>query len=155
MVDRSKQSIFVKYRQLLALIFIAVGLVLGVIFFETINVGISPAQYFEKSFYNQFGPIAICVELLIAGIHLFLKHSKTNFTLALFGFTAVLDPVLNLTGIFSTNVPLYGTLIFIILAIPAFWISFTNTFNLGRISYLAAFGSFVSGVIIELFFNYW
>ena len=142
-------------RQFLAMTFVLIGFVLGFIFFEQIDVGITPEQYFKKSFYNQFGPIAICVELIIAGLHLFINHSKANFTLALFGFTAILDPVLNLTGLFSTNVPVYGTLIFIILAIPALWISFTNSFNLGRISFLAAFGSFVSGVIIELFFNYW
>ena len=142
-------------RQILAVIFILTGLILGAIFFEQIDPGLELGKYFEKSFYNQFGPIAICVELLVAGIHLFIKHSKANFTLALFGFTAVLDPVLNLTGLFSTNVPLYGTIIFIVFAVPAFWISFTNTFNLGRISILAAFGSFVLGVVIELFFNYW
>ncbi len=142
-------------RQILAVIFILTGLILGAIFFEQIDPGPELGKYFEKSFYNQFGPIAICVELLVAGIHLFIKHSKANFTLALFGFTAILDPVLNLTGLFDTNVPLYGTIIFIVFAVPAFWVSFTNTFNLGRISFPAAFGSFILGVLIELFFNYW
>lgn len=143
-----------KKRQLLALIFIITGLILGTIFFNNIEIGIDLGQYFEKSFYNQFGPIAICVELIIAGLHLFIKHSKANFTLALFGFTAMLDPFLNWVGLFDTNVPLYGTIILIIYAIPTLWIAFTNTFKLGRISFIAAFGSFTLGVIIELFFNY-
>ena len=142
-------------RKILASLYILTALILGAIFYSQLQLTYDPLRYFEKDLYNQFGPLAICVELFIAGIHLFRKHKAANFTLALFAFTAFLDPIFNAVGLFDTNLPVYGTIIFIVLALPAFWIAFTNTFNLGRISWPKAVLSFISGVLIELFFNYW
>ena len=141
-----------KLQKIPATTFILIALWLGFDFYED-PVGLG--GYFEKDYFNQFGPLAICVELLVAGIHLFRNHSKANFTLALFGFTALLDPVFNALGLFTTNVPVYGTMLFIFCAIPALWIAFTNTFDLGRISWPKAAGSFALGVVVELFFNVW
>ena len=141
--------------RIVAIIFLLVALVLGAYFYKAIEFPFRFEYYFTREFINQLGPLTICVELLVAGIYLFLKHQKANFTLALYGFTALLDPVFNVLGIFSSNVPIFGTVIFIICAIPALWFAFTNSFNLGKISFLSALGSFVVGVAIELFFNYW
>ncbi|MGI9545906.1 MAG: hypothetical protein ACR2MM_01615 [Flavobacteriaceae bacterium] len=142
-------------RKIIAFVFLLIALVLGIIFYLQLQFPQGLESYFDKEYYNQFGPLAICVELLIAGYQLFFKHAKTNFTLALFAFTAILDPVFNAVGLFVTNLPLYGTVLFIICAIIALWIAFTNKFGLGRISFYWAFGGFVLGVIVELFFNYW
>ena len=142
-------------RKIIATVFVLIACTLGIVFYGQITFPVGLEAYFDSDFYNQFGPLAIAVELLVAGIHLLMKHAKANFTLALFGFTAILDPVLNFFGLFSTNVPVYGTSLFIFCAVPALWLAFTNTFNLGKISFLSAFGSFVLGVIVELFFNYW
>ena len=142
-------------RKILAGLFILTALVLGFIFYSQLEVSKDLGLYFQKETYNQFGPIAICVEMLVAGIYLFSKHKAANFALALFAFTALLDPVFNCIGLFDTNVPVYGTVIFILLALPALWIAFTNTYGLGKISWIKAVLSFVLGVLIELFFNYW
>ena len=142
-------------RKILAGLFILTALVLGSIFYSQLDIGLALGRYFQKEYYSQFGPLAICVEMLVAGIHLFGKHRATNFSLALFAFTAILDPVFNVIGLFDTNVPVYGTVIFILLALPALWIAFTNTYGLGKISWIKAVLSFVFGVLIELFFNYW
>ena len=143
-----------KSRNLLAIAFILISLVLGTLFFLEINFpqGIKP--YFKKAYYGQFGPLAISVELLIGGLYLWYKHKKTNFTLALFGFTALLDPIFNVTGLFTSQVPLYATIIFIVCGIIALWIAFTNAFQSGKISIAAAFMSFLGGTAVELFFNY-
>lgn len=143
------------FRRIIAVAFIVIALVLGIIFYRQLEFPQGLEPYFDKEYYNKFGPLAICVELLIAGYQLFIKHARTNFTLALFAFTAILDPVFNAVGLFQTSVPVFGTILFIICAIPALWISFTNAFGLGRISFIWAFGSFVLGLIVELFFNYW
>ena len=145
----------IESRKILAALYILSALVLGGIFYSSLQTSADLGQYFKKEYYNQIGPLAICVEMLVAGIHLFRKHKAANFTLALFAFTALLDPVFNYIGLFDTNVPFYGTIIFIVLALPALWIAFTNTFNMGRISWVKAVLSFVFGVLIELFFNYW
>ena len=144
-----------KIYKIIAVVFLLVALALGIYFYRAIEMPFRFDYYFTREFINQLGPLTICVELLVAGIYLYLKHPKANFTLALYGFTALLDPVFNVLGIFSSNVPMFGTVIFIICAIPALWFAFTNSFNLGKISFLSAFGSFVFGVAIELFFNYW
>ena len=141
-------------RRIVAALYVLIALVLGVVFFTQVNFPRFPHEYFDGEFHNQFGPIAICIELLVAGWYLAVNHPKTNFALALFGFTALLDPIFSALGLFDTNVPVYATVIFLICALPALWMAFTNTFGLGRISWLSAVGSFGLGVIVELFFNY-
>ena len=142
------------YRKVIAFVFIGIALVLGITFFLAIKFPIGIEGYFNLDFYNQFGPLAISVELLIAGIYLFFRHPKTNFTLALFAFTALLDPIFDFFGLFTSLVPVYATVLFISCAILSLWLAFTNTFNLGRISFLGALISFLLGNAIELFFNY-
>ena len=142
-------------QKILAVVFVLIAMGLGFDFHSDISYPEGPGGYFKNDYIGQFGPLAICVELLVAGIHLFRSHPKANFTLALFGFTALLDPVFNAVGLITTNVPVYGTMLFIFCAIPALWIAFTNTFDLGRISWPRAAGSFVLGILVELFFNDW
>ncbi len=144
-----------KTRKILALVFIILALVIGAIFYLDIDFPMGLKPYFTKEYYNQFGPLAICVELLIAGLYLFIPHAKVNFTLALFGFTALLDPIFNSIGLFSSMVPLYATAIFVCCALLSLWLAFSDTFKLGRISLLGAFASFILGNAVELFFNYW
>lgn len=143
-----------KNRKILATVFIILALVLGVIFFAKIDFPMGLEAYFKKEFYTQFGPLAISVELLIAGFYLFNKHSKTNFTLALFGFTALLDPLLSVIGLFTSSVPTYAMVLFVCCALLALWLAFSNTFKLGRISFTGVIVSFILGSLVELFFNY-
>ncbi len=143
-----------KIRQIIAFSFIILALVLGVIFFGRIAFPEGLEAYFKSEYYNQFGPMAICVELLVAGIYLAIPHAKANFTLAVFAFTALLDPFFNLIGLFTSSVPLYAMLLFIVCALVSLWIAFSNAFGLGRISVIGALMGFILGNAIELFFNY-
>ena len=144
-----------QYRKLIAIVFIALALVLGLIFYFSLEFPVGLEEYFKAEYYNQFGPIAICVELLTAGLHLFRKHRAANFTLALFGFTAILDPVFTAIGLFTSQVPLYATILFIVCAVVSLWLAISNTFGLGRISWPQLITSFILGVLIELAFNYY
>ncbi|WP_127137961.1 hypothetical protein [Flagellimonas oceanensis] len=137
-----------------ALIFMAIALVLAIVFYQNSVFPNNPEAYFNSKYYYQFGPIAICVELFIAGIYLFQGHKKSNFTLALFAFNALLDPIFNLIGLFDSNVPIYATIIFVVCAIWSLYLAFSNTYNLGRISLLEVLGSFILGATLELSFNY-
>jgi hypothetical protein len=143
-----------KTRKIIALLFIILALILSVIFYLEIQFPKGLEAYFKKEYYSQFGPLAISIELLIAGIYLFNKHAKVNFTLALFGFTALLDVVFNLLGLFTSMIPVYATVLFICCALLSLWLAFTDTFNLGRISFIGAVLSFILGNAVELFFNY-
>ena len=140
-------------RKILALAFITIALIFGIIFYQDVEFPIGLEAYFKKEYYGQFGSLAISIELLIAGIYLFVNHSKANFALALFGFTAILDPIFNLIGLFSTMVPLYATIVFVCCALLSLWLAFTDTFKMGRISFIGALISFILGNAVELFFN--
>ncbi len=143
-----------KKRKGIAILFTLLSLVLGVIFFLQIDYPSNVEGYFRKSYYGQFGPLAICIELLIAAYYLFVGHKKANFALALFAFTALMDILFNLTGLFISGVPTYAMVLFFICALISLWIAFSNAFNLGRITLVGALGSFVLGNAIEFYFNY-
>lgn len=143
-----------KKRKIISLLLLIIGLVLSVAFIMKIEFPQGFEAYFKREYYNQFGPLAISVELLIASYYLFIKHKKTNFTLALFGFTALLDPFFDQIGLFNSIVPLYGTIMLSICGLLCLWLAFSNTFKLKRLSLLAAIISVVLGVFVELFFNY-
>ncbi|WP_422860033.1 hypothetical protein ACOKFD_03755 [Flagellimonas sp. S174] len=143
-----------KTQRIVAAIFLLIAMILGFYFHSKIQFPTEIGSYFRIGTYNQFGPLAISIELLVAGYYLFVGHKKTNFALALFAFTALLDPFFNFTGLFTSLVPIYATIIFVVCALIALWIAFSNTFGTGRISFLNALGSFILGAVLELFFNY-
>lgn len=136
----------------LALLFIA--LTISIALLSRIDFPQGLETYFKREYYKQFGPLAIGIELLIASYYLLIKHEKTNFTLALFGFTALLDPLFDQIGLVKSTTPLYGTIILSICAFFCLWIALKNIFNLKRISLIAVLASFSLGSFIELFFNY-
>ncbi|NER17790.1 hypothetical protein [Spongiivirga citrea] len=142
------------YRKFIAIIFLIVALIFGAVFYLNIGVPESIEGYFKKSYYGQFGPLSICVELLVAGYYLFKANKKANFTLALFGFTVILDILFNLTGILTSGVPVYAMVVFFCFAVVSFWIAFSNSFNLGKISFKGTIAAFVLGNAVEFFFNY-
>ncbi len=142
-----------KKRRPIALLFILIAVSLGILFYSKIVFPEDVRSYLRLGTYDQFGPLAISIELFFAGLYLLRKHEKTNFALAVFAFTALLDPFFNLTGIFTTMVPVYGTLLFVGCALISLWVAFSNAFGTGKISVLGAVGSFLFGLVIELFFN--
>lgn len=143
-----------KKRKRISVLLLIVGVALSIAFIVKIDFPQGLEGYFKRAYYNQFGPLVLSVELLIAGYYLFIGHKKTNFTLALFGFTALLDSIFNQIGLFISIVPFYGTVILSVCALVCLWIAFANTFNLKRLSPLTAILSAILGVVVELFFNY-
>lgn len=144
----------VKKRKTVSLVLMLIALVISIAFLLKIAFPQGFETYFRREYYNQFGPLAIGIELLIASYYLLIGHEKTNFALALFGFTALLDPFFDQIGLFESIVPLYGTIILSICALFCLWLAFKNSFKLKRISFIAAFASFILGSFVELFFNY-
>jgi len=145
----------VKKRNTVAIALISIALALSIAFVLRIDFPQGFEAYFKRAYYNQFGPLAIGIELLIAGYYLFVGHKKTNFALALFGFTAILDPIFDQIGLFESLVPLYGTIVLFICALFSLWLAFKNIFELKRISFIMILASFILGVFVELFFNYY
>ncbi|MBO6606096.1 hypothetical protein [Psychroserpens sp.] len=140
--------------KLIALILLFIAASLSIAFILKIEFPRGFEAYFKREYYNQFGPLVISVELLIASYYLFIGHEKTNFALALFGSTALLDPIFNQLGIFESVMPLYGTIISSICGLFCLWLAFANSFELKRLSRLLGLLSLILGVLVELFFNY-
>ncbi|PPK87852.1 hypothetical protein CLV84_0805 [Neolewinella xylanilytica] len=140
-------------RKVVATVFIVIALGLGGVFFAATTYPVGLSGYFQPEYYTQFGPLAICVELLLAGGYLYFGHRKANFTLALFGFTVVAEVFFNLIGLSPTTIPLYARLILLACSAVSLRLAFTNAYRLGRISALGAMGSFILGNLVELFFN--
>lgn len=141
-------------QRIIALVFIGIALTLAFIFYFGVDFPDDLGGYFKKSYYSQYGPIAISVELMMAGYYLFKGNKKANFALALFGFTASLDIFFHITSILNSSVPLVGMILFALCAIAAFYIAFSNAFNLGKISLWGTLLSFILGNAIEFFFNF-
>lgn len=141
-------------RKIISVLLLIIGVLLSTVFILKIEFPQGFETYFKREYYNQFGPLVISIELLIASYYLFIGHKKANFTLAVFGFTALLDPLFNQLGLINTAVPLYGTIIFSICALICLWIAFSNTFKLIRMSILSTAVSVILSLVIELFFNY-
>lgn len=141
-------------RKIMALILSLIGVLLSIAFFVKIEFPQGFENYFKREYYNQFGPIVISMELLTANYYLFIGHKNTNFALAVFGCTALLDTLFNQIGLLNSNMPLYGTIIFSICALLCLCIVFLNSFKLSRMSILSTIVSVVLSVLIELFFNY-
>ena len=141
-------------RKVISLLLLIIGIALSISFLIQIEYPQGFEAYFKRDYYNQFGPLAISIELMIASYYLIRGHKKTNFALALFGFTALLDTLFNQIGLFNSTMPLYGTIILSICALFCLWLAYKNLFKLKRLSYLATILSAILGVVIELFFNY-
>ncbi|MDT0607051.1 hypothetical protein [Croceitalea rosinachiae] len=142
-------------RKVIAVVFMGIAFIFSVFFYLETNRPEDFAEYFNLSFYTQYGPVAISIELFIAGFYLFKASKKANFALALFGFTTVIDILFHITSLITSNTPLYAMFVFSGCAIGAFYISFSNAFNLGKITLLATLTSFVMGNAIEWFFNFY
>lgn len=143
-----------KKRIIISVLLLIIGICLSINFLVMVEFPQGLEAYFKREYYNQYGPLVISVELLFASYYLLIKHEKTNFALALFGFTALLDPIFNQIGLFTSVVPLYGTILLSICGLVCLWMAFANTFSLKRMSILATIASVILSVIIELFFNY-
>ncbi|NQZ45506.1 MAG: hypothetical protein HRT65_14465 [Flavobacteriaceae bacterium] len=143
-----------KKRKTISAILLVIAIGLGVAFLLDIAFPQGFEAYFKRAYYNQFGPLALAIELFIAAYYVFVGHQKTNFALALFGFTAILDPIFDQIGLFESIVPVYGTVVLGLCALVSLWLAFKNHFDLKPISLIAALLSFVLGVCIELFFNF-
>ena len=141
-------------RKIIASLFILIALVFGVILYLDIQYPKDVQTYFRKEFYTQFGPLAICLEMIFSAYYLYRNDKKANFYLALFASTILFDIVFNLAGLFTSSIPDLIAYVLMGCGFVSFWIAFTDSFKTGLISWKETILSIVMGVLVELFFNY-
>lgn len=60
-----------KKRKIISLLLMFIGLALSVAFLTKIEFPQGLEAYFKREYYNQFGPLAISVELLIGNLFIY------------------------------------------------------------------------------------
>lgn len=142
------------YRKITGAVYAITALIYSVIFALKLDFSIQLQSYFTLEYYMQFVSLIVSMMLLFAGIYLYLKKLKTNFTLALFGHTVLEEVLFDWIEITTSNLPIYAIPIFLLFAIVALWFAYSNTFNLKRLSYKEVIVSLLFGAIESFLSGY-
>jgi hypothetical protein len=149
-------------RKIIGIIFSIIAVLFSVIFIIQSNLSMDFKAYFDLSlkpyfsleYLRQITPLIHCSILLYGGILLIIKPSKSNPILALFGFTVLEEVVFGWLNIITINFPVYVIAVFCCCALLSFWIAYSNTINLKRLSFKEAVSSLILGTLINAFSFY-
>jgi hypothetical protein len=106
-------------------------------------------HHINGDFIKNLVALSIIVLLLIASISLLFNYQKTNFLLALFGFTALEEFIFSALDFKITQFTTVSIVILVICSVLFLYASFFNVFKLkkltfGRVILEAIFGAFIS-----------
>lgn len=138
-----------------------IGAVFSTIAIITLGIFITRTEFsfqlqawLSFKYYIQFSPYVISIMLLYSGVYLIGKNPKSNFAMAIFGYTMLEITALDWMGIVPNNLGMYPTLMFLCCAIVALWISHANSFNLKKLSLKEILISVFAGALESLLLNY-
>ncbi len=141
-------------RKIIGTVFSAVALITLGIFIARTEFSLQLQDWLSFKYYMQFSPYVISIMLFYGGVYLFRKNPKSNFAMAIFGYTILEITALDWMGIVSNNLGIYPTLMFICCAIVALWISHANSFNLKKLSLKEILMSVIVGALESLLLYY-
>ncbi|MEP2023618.1 MAG: hypothetical protein ABJH98_04300 [Reichenbachiella sp.] len=121
-------------RKIIGSAFTVVALVTCLIFISRTEFSIQLQAWVSFKYYMQFAPYFISIMLFSCGVFLFQKNVKSNFAMAIFGYTILELNLLNWIGILPNNLGIYTTIMFGCCALAALWIAHANSFNLEKLS---------------------
>ncbi len=136
------------------MVYAITGLILGIIFISKIEFSIQLKSYFSFSYLMQFMPLVISPMLLIGGFMLIKRLPNTNFILALIVMDILELAFCDWVGLINSNLPAWAMMLFFCMALGAIWISYSNSFNLKRLSLKDIALSIVFGTLLSLFSFY-
>jgi len=134
-------------RKIIGIVFIVVSLITFSIFITQTEFSIQLQAWISYKYYMQFAPHVISVMLFYCGLYLIQKNPKSNFAMAIFGYTIFELLVLDLVGISSNSFDTTTTVLFGCCAFGALWIAHANSFGLKRLSIKEILLSVFVGVI--------
>ena len=141
-------------RKFIGIVFLAVALITISIFISQTEFSIQLQDWISFKYYIQFAPYVISIMLFYCGLYLLKKHPKSNFTMAIFGYTIAELVILDLTGISSNNLGTSATILFGCCAIVALWIAHANSFSLKKLSLVEILISVFVGAMQSLLLYY-
>ena len=128
------------------------GLVIFASLFSNIDLMVDLPTYFKPEYYNQFSPLILCALLINAGVFIILKHKRTNFSLAMFGYTALEELLFRAIGLSQNLWPTWLIISFLLLGGICVFLAHRNPYKLKALSIRdlivsLAFGFFESFIL--------
>lgn len=140
--------------KIIGAVFSAIAIITLGIFITRTEFSFQLQAWLSFKYYIQFSPYVISIMLLYSGVYLIGKNPKSNFAMAIFGYTMLEITALDWMGIVPNNLGMYPTLMFLCCAIVALWISHANSFNLKKLSLKEILISVFAGALESLLLNY-
>ncbi len=141
-------------RKIIGTVFSAVALITLGIFIARTEFGFQLQAWLSFKYYLQFSPYVISVMLFYSGVYIIRKNLKSNFAMAIFGYTILEIIALDWMGIVTNNLGTYPTLMFIGCAVVALWVSHANSFHLKKLSLMEILISLFVGALESLLLYY-
>lgn len=141
-------------RKLIGTVFIVVALITLGIFISRTEFSIQLQDWISFNYYIQFSAYFISIMLLYSGVYLFRLNPKSNFAMAIFGYTVFEVVALGWMGIISNNLGTYATIMFGCCAIVALWIAHANSFSSRKLSLKEILISISIGALESLLLYY-
>ena len=141
-------------RKIIGIVFLVVSLITFSIFITRTEFSIQLQAWISFKYYIQFAPYVISIMLFYSGVYLIRKDPKSNFAMAIFGYTIFELVILDWIGISSNNLGTITTIMFGCCAIAALWIAHANSFSLKRLSLAEVLISIFIGVLESLLLYY-
>jgi len=144
----------VEIRKIIGIVFLVVSLITFSIFITRTEFSIQLQAWTSFKYYMQFAPHVISIMLFYSGVYLIRKNPKSNFAMAIFGYTILELVTLDWIGILPNNLGTTTTIMFGCCAIVALWIAHANSFSLKRLSWVEVLISIFIGAIESLLLYY-
>lgn len=141
-------------RKIIGTVFAIVALITVGIFVAKTEFSIQLQDWMSFKYYIQFSPYFISIMLFYSGVYLFRNNQKSNFAMAIFGYTIFEIMALDWMGILSNNLSSHTTILFICCAIVALFVAHTNPFTLRKLSFKEILISVFIGALESLLLYY-
>ncbi|MEP0365825.1 MAG: hypothetical protein ABJN36_10090 [Cyclobacteriaceae bacterium] len=141
-------------RKIIATAFTVVALITLGMFITRTEFTIQLQVWMSFNYYIQFSPYVISIMLFYSGVHLFRRNQKSNFAMAIFGYTIFEITALDWMGILSNNLSTFTTILYVCCAIVAMWVAHANPFALRKLSLKEILISVFIGALESLLLYY-
>lgn len=121
-------------RKIIGIVFSLVSLITFGIFIAQTEFTNQLHSWISFKYYIQFAPYFISIMLFCSGFYLIKKNPRSNFAMAIFGYTIFEIIALEWMGILSNNLNTFTTVLFVSCAVVALWVANANSFGLKKLS---------------------
>jgi len=141
-------------RKIIGAVFTVVALITLGIFVTRTEFTTQLQVWLSFNYYIQFAPYVISMMLFYSGVYLLRGNQKSNFAMAIFGYTIFEITALDWMGVLSNNLSTFTAILFACCAIVALWVAHANPFTLRKLSLKEILISIFIGALESLLLYY-